>query len=257
MRVGRRCRESKTIRAPPVAAGVVRRARRGPAPGPDLVEERERARVALEGDAHEVAHRRLDLALDRLGQAQRGDRLDVQALVGLEQLERLEREAGPVRAAARGSARTARRPAAGPSGTSRSASSIRSHSTQRSTSGRCPSSSARCISYQRATRPGRHAGVEQLVGAAQQRVQRLGGVALLERAVGQLGEVPGGRGALEAVAEREPGVPDADLGDDVEGPAAGERDAQLGERLERCRRGATSAGGSPLAMALSLPSLRA
>jgi len=34
-----------------------------------------------------------------------------------------------------------------------SASSIRSHSTQRSTSGRTPSSSARCISYHRATRP--------------------------------------------------------------------------------------------------------
>ena len=32
-------------------------------------------------------------------------------------------------------------------------SSVRSHSTQRSTSGRWPSSSARCISYQRATRP--------------------------------------------------------------------------------------------------------
>ena len=46
--------------------------------------------------------------------------------------------------------------------------------------------------------PGRHPGVEQLVGAAQQRVQRLGGVALLERAVGQLGEVPGGGGRSRA-----------------------------------------------------------
>ena len=97
------------------------------------------------------------------------------------------------RAAGPGSGRTGRRRAAAPSGTGSSTSSIRSHSTQRSTSGRTPSSSARCISYQRATRPGRHAGVEQLVGPLQQRVDRLGGVALLERAVGELREVPGGR----------------------------------------------------------------
>ena len=78
----------------------------------------------------------------------------------------------------------------------------------------------------------RHAGVEQLVGAPEQRVERLGRVALLERAVGELGEVPGGRRRLERVAQVEPGMADADLGDDVERPAAGEADGELGERLE-------------------------
>ena len=80
--------------------------------------------------------------------------------------------------------------------------------------------------------PRRHPGVEQLVGAPQERVERLGGVALLERAVRELGEVPGRRGRFERVAQVEPGVLDADLGDDVEGPAARERHGQLGERLE-------------------------
>ena len=57
-------------------------------------------------------------------------------------------------------------------------------------------------------------------------------MALLEAPVRQLGEVPGGRGALEAVAQAQPGVADADLGHDVEGAAAGEHDVQLRERLE-------------------------
>ena len=48
---------------------------------------------------------------------------------------------------------------------------------------------------------GRHPGVEQLVGPPQERVQRLGGVALLERAVGQLGEIPGGGGRFERIAQ--------------------------------------------------------
>ena len=78
----------------------------------------------------------------------------------------------------------------------------------------------------------RHAGVEQLVGAPQERVERFGGVALLEAAVGELGEIPGRRGTLQGVAQGQPGVPDADLGDDVERPAAGEPDGQLRERLE-------------------------
>ena len=80
--------------------------------------------------------------------------------------------------------------------------------------------------------PGRHLGIEQLVRPAEERVERLGGVTLLERAIGQLGEVPGGRRRFERVAEPQPGVPDADLGDDVEGPAARQRHGQLGERLE-------------------------
>ena len=62
----------------------------------DLVEEGQRARVALEGAADELAQGGLGLALDGRGLAQAGDRLDVQALVGLQELERLERQAGPV-----------------------------------------------------------------------------------------------------------------------------------------------------------------
>ena len=91
----------------------------------------------------------------------------------------------------------------------------------------------------------RHPGVEQLVGASQQRVQRFGGVALLEAPVGELGEIPGGRRALEVVAEAQPGVADADLGDDVERPAAGERDGQLGERLEAAAQPRRRSGGRP------------
>ena len=78
----------------------------------------------------------------------------------------------------------------------------------------------------------RHPGVEQLVGPAQQRVERLGSVALLERTIGQLGEVPGGGRRFERIAQVQPGVTDAHLGDDVEGPPASQGDRQLGERLQ-------------------------
>ena len=78
----------------------------------------------------------------------------------------------------------------------------------------------------------RHPGVEQLVPTAQQGIDRLRGVALLERTVGQLGEVPGGGRGLERIAELQPGVPDAHLRDHVERPPSGERHGQLGERLE-------------------------
>ena len=44
-----------------------------------------------------------------------------------------------------------------------------------------------------------HPGVEQLVGAAQEEVERLGRVALLERAVDELRAVPGRRRHLEAI----------------------------------------------------------
>ena len=57
-------------------------------------------------------------------------------------------------------------------------------------------------------------------------------MALLEAPVRQLREVPGRRGALEAVAQAQPGVSDPDLRHDVEGSAAGERDRELRERLE-------------------------
>ena len=47
--------------------------------------------------------------------------------------------------------------------------------------------------------PGRHAGVEQLVDAAQEEVERLGGVTLLQRPIDELRAVPGRRGHLEVV----------------------------------------------------------
>ena len=94
--------------------------------------------------------------------------------------------------------------------------------------------------------------VEQLVRAAQEQVQRLGRVALLERAVGELGDVPRRRRALERIAQVQPGVPDAHLGDDVECPAAGEGDGQLGERLQaaaEARRRTADALGDRLELA--------
>ena len=121
-----RCRRPRDLRGRRLArAGVVRRRRHGDGgPGTvcdaDLVEERERARVTLEGDPHEVAHRGLDLALRALGEPERGERLDVQPLVRLEQLERLERQRRPGPCPVPGSGRTRRRPAAAPSGTTRS-----------------------------------------------------------------------------------------------------------------------------------------
>jgi hypothetical protein len=57
-------------------------------------------------------------------------------------------------------------------------------------------------------------------------------VALLERPVRELGQIPGGRGRFERVAQAQPGVPDADLGHDVERAATGERDRQFGEGLQ-------------------------
>ena len=60
---------------------------------PDLVEEGQRTRVAFERGPHELAQRGLGLALDGGRQAQLGDGLDVEPLVGLEQLECLERDA--------------------------------------------------------------------------------------------------------------------------------------------------------------------
>src|SRR5258706_9963786 len=59
----------------------------------NLVEERERSGFAFERPAHELAQRRLGLGLDRRGQTERGDRLDVETLVGLEQLEGIQRQA--------------------------------------------------------------------------------------------------------------------------------------------------------------------
>ncbi len=99
---------------------------------------------------------------------------------------------------------------------------------------------------------GRHARVQQLVGAAQEGVQRFGGVAFLEAAVRELGEIPGGGGTLQGVAQVQPGVPDADLGDDLERAAAGERHGQLREGLQAAtepRRRAPHALGDRLELA--------
>src|SRR6187551_960732 len=63
---------------------------------PDLVEERQRACVALERGSDEFTQRRLGLTLDIRCQAQLRDRLDVEALIGLEELERLQRDPRPV-----------------------------------------------------------------------------------------------------------------------------------------------------------------
>src|SRR3990172_949813 len=62
--------------------------------GSDLVEESERAGVPLKGDTDEVAQGGLDLALNGRVEAEGRDPLDVHPQVGLEQLERLERQSG-------------------------------------------------------------------------------------------------------------------------------------------------------------------
>jgi len=53
---------------------------------PDLVEECQRAGVTLECDPDEVAHRALHLTLGLARQPERGQRLDVETLVPLQQL---------------------------------------------------------------------------------------------------------------------------------------------------------------------------
>src|SRR6266508_828047 len=56
----------------------------------NLVEEGQGARIALEGLPDEFAKRGLDVRLDGRSKAQAGKGLDVQALVRLQELERLE-----------------------------------------------------------------------------------------------------------------------------------------------------------------------
>ena len=57
---------------------------------PNLVKEGQRAGLTLEDVPHEIAQRGLHLRLDLRGQAKTGERLDVEALVGLEHLERVQ-----------------------------------------------------------------------------------------------------------------------------------------------------------------------
>ena len=137
------------------------------APRPQTVAARTSSRngasgVALQDEPDEVAHDGLHLALHGSRQAQPGERFGVHALVGLEELQRLQRTAAP-RGRRPARARRAPRRAGAPSGTCSSASSIRSHSTQRSTSGRGPA--RRPGASRTSARPGRgHAGIEEFVG---------------------------------------------------------------------------------------------
>ena len=80
--------------------------------------------------------------------------------------------------------------------------------------------------------PGCHAIVQQLVGALQQRVDRVGKGTFLDGALGELGQVPGRGGRFEALAQVQPGMPDAGRRDDVEGSRAGEHELELSEGLD-------------------------
>ena len=73
------------------------RRRTGGRPGSDLVQEGQRAGSRSRATRMKSRIAALHLALDGVGQAERRDRLDVQALVRLEQLEGVEREAGALR----------------------------------------------------------------------------------------------------------------------------------------------------------------
>ena len=197
---------------------------------------------------------RLDLALDRLGEPQGRDRLDVQPLVRLEQLERLERQPSPGPRPGRDSGRTATPPSGGTQRNVSVASSIRSHSTHRSTSGRWPSSSARCISYQRATRPGAMPGVEQLVGAAQEGVQRLRRVALLELRSASSARYQAVAALSRRSRSRSQAWPTWTSVTTSNVRPARERHAQLRERLEAMPPRRDVGRRIPFAIALSLPS---
>ena len=129
----------------------------------------------------------------------------------------------------------------------------RSHSTQRSTSGRCAELIEQMHLVPARDPARRHAGVEQLVGPLEQGVQRLGGVPLLEGAVGQLGEVPGRRGGSRASragpARRDRPGPRSRHRTSGRGPGptvSSANGSRLPPRREVGRR-------TPLAMALSLP----
>ena len=154
----------------------------------------ERAR-ALQSPPDEVAQRGLDLALDRPGQAELGQRLDVQALVGLEQLQALQGEAGALvgrsGTALADDAAEWRDPAEALLGLEHAV------TLDASIDFGTHSQLVEQVHLVPARDPaGGHARIQQFVGAAQERVQRFGGVALLETTVRELGEIPGGGGTL-------------------------------------------------------------
>jgi len=80
--------------------------------------------------------------------------------------------------------------------------------------------------------PRLHAIVEQLAGAAQQAVDRVGAAALLDGTIGELAEVPGRGRGLEPVAQAQPGVSHPDLRDDIEVAAAREDYVELREGFD-------------------------
>src|SRR3954452_8634736 len=220
----------------------------------DLVEEGQRPGVALEGDANELAQRGLGLAFDVGGQAELGDRLDVEALVRLQQLDGVEADRRPVvrwpgTAVAQDAAE--RRDPAESLGRLEdpvafdAAIDLRALTELVEQVHLVPARDA----------AGSHLRVEQLVGTTEEQIERLGGVTFLERPIGQLGEIPGGRGRFERVPEAEPGMTDADLGDDVERAAAREDEVELGERLETAAK-ARGRAADPLGDRLQLAACR-
>ena len=97
-----------------------------------------------------------------------------------------------------------------------------------------------------------HSRIEQLVRPPQERVQRFGGMTLLEAPIRELGQVPRGRCAFEVVPQMEPGVPDTDLRHHVERAPPCERHGELREWLETAadtRRGPADALGDRLELA--------
>ena len=161
-----------------------------------------------------------------------GDRLDVEALVGLEQLDRLEADPGPVVRRARDSARTGRRRAAAPSGIARpprGPGRIRRSGRPR-VAGRARRAGASRTSARRGRAPSRRRAARRRGGAA-----RYSGSAAWrsssERSASSA-RYQAVAADFERVAQVEPGVPDADLGHDIERPAARQPDGQLRERLE-------------------------
>ena len=164
-----------------------------------------------------------------LGDAQPGDRLHVHALVGLEHLEGLERQ---------------RRRRAGAGTTLAQDAAERRHPAIAFIRLEHPAALDAAVELgphpeligevelEPAGDPaGRHTGLEQLVGASQEQVERLGRVALLEAPVGELGEVPRRRRDSRESRSRSH-ARSTRPGHDVERPAAGEGEMELGEGLE-------------------------
>src|SRR4051794_720290 len=162
----------------------------------DLIQEGERSGVALEDDPEEVPQRALDLSLGGRGEPEAGERLGVLALVCLEELQRVEGQSRPIvrrpRTAVAQDAAERRHPAEPAVG-------LEAAVTLDASVDLGPDAElVGEVHLEPARDPTRlHARVEQLVAALQERVDRLGGVTLLEAPVRELREVPRGCRALE------------------------------------------------------------